>query len=104
MNVCKEIIVPPMSARAFTVSAGQTVRIVDLEGRQPGDLVAFKADNLAVKLSQARTRVESHKVAVTQGDSLWTNTFPLAGQDGLHRGGRNLLRPIPRRVVISPPR
>lgn len=65
-----------MSARAFTVSIGQTVRIVDLEGKQPGDLVAFKAGNLAVKLSQARTRVENHKVAVTQGDNLWTNTFP----------------------------
>ena len=65
-----------MSARAFTVSDGQTVRVVDVEGRQPGDLVAFKADDLGVKLSQARTRVESHKVAVTKGDSLWTNTFP----------------------------
>lgn len=76
MKVLKEIIVPPMSAMAFTVGAGQTVRVVDVEGRQPGDLVAFKADNCAVKLSQARTRVENRKVAVTQGDALWTNTFP----------------------------
>ncbi len=76
MKTCQEIIVPPRSGRAFTVRAGQTVRIVDLEGRQPGDLVVFKADDLAVKMSQARTRVESRKVAATQGDSLWTNTFP----------------------------
>jgi len=52
------------------------VRIVDTCGKQPGDLVAFKAADLAVKLSQARTRVENHKTAVTQGDNLWTNTFP----------------------------
>lgn len=76
MSVCREVIVPPMSARAFTVRAGEAVRIVDLQGKQPGDLVAFKADDLAVKLSQTRTRVENHRVSVTQGHTLWTNTFP----------------------------
>lgn len=65
-----------MSAMAFTVDAGQTVHIVDMEGGQPGDLVAFRADRLAVRLSQARTRVENGKVRVTQGHQLWTNTFP----------------------------
>ena len=58
------------------VRAGETVRIVDLEGKQPGDPVAFKTDDFAVKLSQARTRVENQRVAVTQGHALWTNTFP----------------------------
>lgn len=76
MNVCQEVVVPPMSAKAFSVSSGQTVRIVDTRGEQPGDLVAFKSTDLAVKLSQARTRVENHRVAVTQGATLWTNTFP----------------------------
>lgn len=76
MNVCEELIVPPMSARAFTLRTGQTVSVVDLKGRQPGDLVVFKAGDLAVKMSQARTRVECRRVAVTQGDDLWTNTFP----------------------------
>lgn len=76
MKVRQEIIVPAMSARAFVVRAGQTLRIVDIEGQQPGDLVAFKSDDLAVHLSQARTRVENRKVAVTRGDGLWSNTFP----------------------------
>lgn len=76
MSARQEIIVPAMSARAFVVRAGQTARIVDIEGQQPGDLVAFKADDLAVHLSQARTRVEARKVAVTRGDCLWSNTFP----------------------------
>ena len=74
--MCKEIIVPPMSAKAFNVTAGQTVRIVDTQGKQGGDFVAFKATDLTVKLSQARTRMENRKVAVTKGDGLWTNTFP----------------------------
>ena len=76
MNSCRELIVPPMSARAFELCAGQTVRITDVQGGQPGDLVAFKSADLTVKLSQARTRVENQKVAVTKGDQLWTNTFP----------------------------
>jgi uncharacterized protein YcgI (DUF1989 family) len=76
MNTCHELIVPPKSGRAFTVSRGRTVRITDTQGRQPGDLVAFKAADPAVKLSQARTRVENCTVALKQGDRLWTNTLP----------------------------
>lgn len=65
-----------MSAEAFAVDSGQTIRIVDVEGRQPGDFVALMADDLSVKLSQARTRVENGKVHVTTGDRLWTNALP----------------------------
>jgi uncharacterized protein YcgI (DUF1989 family) len=76
MNVCREIIVPPMSAMAFNASSGQIVRIIDAEGGQPGDFVAFKSADLSVKLSQARTRVENGRIGVTQGHKLWTNRFP----------------------------
>ena len=76
MSTCQEIIVPPTSGRAFTARRGQTVRITDIGGRQPGNLVAFKSADLGVVLSQSRTRVENGRVAVTRGDSLWTNTFP----------------------------
>lgn len=76
MNPPQEIIVPPMSARAFTVNPGQIVRIIDTEGGQPGDFVAFHSADLSVKLSQIRTRVENGRVAVTQGHRLWTNRFP----------------------------
>jgi uncharacterized protein YcgI (DUF1989 family) len=76
MNVSQSAIVPPMSAKAFSVSTGQIVRVIDIDGRQPGDFVTFKADDFAVSMSQARSRVENQRVAVTQGHSLWTNTFP----------------------------
>lgn len=75
MSLCQKVVVPPKSGCAFTVSSGQTVRITDTQGRQPGDLVAFKTADLAVKMSQARTRVENRKVAIEQGDSLWTNAL-----------------------------
>jgi len=71
----REIAIPPKSAKAFRASAGETVRIVDVEGRQPGDLVAFGADDLAVGFSQARSRVENRSIRVTKGHTLWTNEF-----------------------------
>ena len=76
MTASQKITVPPMSAAAFVADAGQTVRITDVQGRQAGDFVALSAADLSMKLSQARTRVENGKVAVTAGDTLWTNTFP----------------------------
>ena len=76
MTEAREFDVPPMSARAFEVKAGQTVRIIDVGGGQPGDFVAFKAADLSVKLSQARTRVENSTVRVTRGHALWTNAQP----------------------------
>lgn len=69
----KEIFIPPKSAKAFVMSAGQTVRIVDVEGRQSGDFVAFRADDLSVRFSQARTRVENRSVRIAKGHMLWTN-------------------------------
>jgi uncharacterized protein YcgI (DUF1989 family) len=76
MRAFSSLTIPPMSARAFTLRAGQCLTIADPAGRQPGDLVAFRADDLAVHFSQARTRVEHRRIALGTGDRLWTNTFP----------------------------
>lgn len=67
---------PPMSARAFVLKAGQTVRITDTAGGQPGDLVAFGTDDHTIRFSQSRTRVECGKYRITAGDSLWAGTQP----------------------------
>jgi len=74
--VTETILIPPMSAEAFHVYAGQTIRIIDSEGGQPGDFVAFRADDFSVRFSQARSRVENGRVRVTADDRLWTNAFP----------------------------
>jgi len=76
MKTPREIHVPPMSAKAFTVAPGQTVRIIDLEGKQGGDFVAFSAEDVSIRFSQARTRIETGRVRLTRGHALWTNTFP----------------------------
>ena len=76
MKKATEIVIPPMSAKAFAVARGETVRIIDVEGKQPGDFVAFNADDLSEKFSQARTRVENRKLTAAEGDRLWTNAVP----------------------------
>ena len=68
--------IPPASAEAFVVEAGQTVRIVDVAGGQAGDFVALVRDDLRVRFSQSRTRVENASCRLTTGHSLWTNTQP----------------------------
>jgi hypothetical protein len=60
----------------MVLTAGQVVRITDLQGRQPGDLVAFNSRDLTEKFSQARTRVENQTVALTTGHLLWSNANP----------------------------
>jgi uncharacterized protein YcgI (DUF1989 family) len=75
-KIIQQIEVPPMSARAFTVARGQRVRIIDVAGGQPGDLVAFHAHDLQERFSQARTRVENRTCRIGAGHQLWTNAQP----------------------------
>jgi uncharacterized protein YcgI (DUF1989 family) len=57
----------PHSAAAFVVRAGERFRIIDEAGGQPGDLVAFNANNLAERFSQSRTRGENRVYRITPG-------------------------------------
>lgn len=69
--------IDPMSARAFEVAAGRVLRITDVDGGQPGDLVAFNVRDLSERFSQSRTRVENAATRITTGGSLWSNLpFP----------------------------
>lgn len=68
--------VPPCSARALPLLAGQRLRITDLLGGQPGDLLVFAADDTRTSMSQSRTRVENAAVRITSGAALWSNTDP----------------------------
>lgn len=76
MQTARRFDIQPTSARAFMVNQGDTVRITDMMGGQPGDLVAFSSDDLAIRFSQARTRVENRAVSLTIGGRLWSNAQP----------------------------
>ena len=76
MTSNRHIEIPPMSAVAFTMAAGEVLRIEDSMGGQPGDLVAFSLPDLGETFSPARTRVEERAVRVAAGSRLWTNALP----------------------------
>lgn len=44
-NIVKEFIIPAREARAFLVSRGQILRIIEVEGKQVGDAIFFNAHN-----------------------------------------------------------
>ena len=69
----ERIYVPAGTARAVTVRAGQTIRVVNLEGKQVADLLAFNAADLTEALSTMHTIVSLGRLFPTTGDRLRTN-------------------------------
>ena len=65
--------VEPKSARALRLRRGSTLRVIDLDGAQVADLVAFSAENPAEHFSQGFTRVNNDKAGVVVGDHLFSN-------------------------------
>jgi uncharacterized protein len=81
--------VEPKSAKAWEVKRGQRVRVIDLEGSQVADLVAFNPDDHTEHLSQGHTRMNLFKTRVNTGDTLYSSSgapmFTLVADDvGVH--------------------
>jgi uncharacterized protein YcgI (DUF1989 family) len=83
-------VVPAQEGRAVRVTAGQRVRVVDLEGGQVGDLFAFAADDPREHLSAAHTRSATSRLFPEVGEPFVTDRrrpiLSLAGDasPGLH--------------------
>ena len=69
----QEIFVPGGHGTAFTARAGQLVEIVDVEGQQVADLVAFAERNRTEWLSTTHTRSALLRLTVRPGDRLESN-------------------------------
>jgi uncharacterized protein len=68
-----EFIIAPRTARAFFVKKGQRLRIIDMEGKQVGDFIAYNSETLREKLSQARTRAFPMRIDLRVGDKLYSD-------------------------------
>ena len=66
-------IIAPKTARAFFVKKGQRLRIIDVEGKQVGDFIAYNSDNIREKLSQSRTRAFPTRIDLRIGDKLYSD-------------------------------
>jgi uncharacterized protein YcgI (DUF1989 family) len=69
----REIFVPGGYGTAFTARAGQLVEIVDVEGQQVADLIAFAERNRTEWLSTTHTRSALLRLTVRPGDKLESN-------------------------------
>ncbi|MDH5824069.1 urea carboxylase-associated family protein [Luteimonas sp. RD2P54] len=65
--------IAPCSARAFELERGDELVVIDPEGQQVSDLVAFSRDDLAEYLSSGRSIDYASKLWLSAGDQLYSN-------------------------------
>lgn len=69
----KRHLVPAARGAGLRLKRGEQLRIIDPEGGQTGDLVAFSADGRQ-RLSNGRTFDYGGKIYVSTGDVLWSDS------------------------------
>lgn len=69
----RRIHLAPRTGIAFTVAAGDRVRIIDPMGEQVSDLVSFAADDVTEWLSSGRTIDYANTIYLTTGHTLYSN-------------------------------
>lgn len=67
------VTIPPRSGTAFRLARGQSLTVIDPEGRQVSDLLAFAAADLREVISSGRTLDYANRIYLTTGDRLYSN-------------------------------
>jgi uncharacterized protein YcgI (DUF1989 family) len=67
-----QVLVKARTGHAFDVRAGQRFRLVDVEGKQVSDLVAFVREDVSERLSQANTRKLNAALKISRGSVLYS--------------------------------
>jgi uncharacterized protein len=73
MTILLDLVVPGGFGGGWSARAGDYVTVVDLEGEQAGDFVAFRADDPEEWLSPVHCRESLRSIFVVAGDTLLTN-------------------------------
>jgi hypothetical protein len=63
----------PQTGTAFELRAGQQLRVIDLEGEQVADFIAFNAADKTEWLSSGRSIDYANRIYLTKGDVLYSN-------------------------------
>lgn len=63
----------PRTGVAFQLQRGQRLRVIDPQGSQVSDLLAFKAADVREAISNGRTFDYEETIALTTGNRLWSN-------------------------------
>ena len=65
--------IPPRSGAAFRLAKGQRLKVIDPQGEQVSDLLAFNAEDTGEVISSGRTLDYASKIYLTTGDPLYSN-------------------------------
>ncbi|WP_150269265.1 DUF1989 domain-containing protein [Paenibacillus tepidiphilus] len=71
--IIEEITVPPYEGRSARIRKGQTLYIIDVEGKQVGDFVCFNADDPEEHVSPVHMRSSLSSIRLKPGDGLYSN-------------------------------
>ncbi len=65
--------IPPRSGAGFRLRRGETLTIIDPEGEQVSDLVAYNAADIEEYISSGRSIDYASRIFLTKGDILYSN-------------------------------
>ena len=65
--------IEPRSGTAFRLARGQVLTVIDPQGVQVSDLVAYNADDVREVISNGRTFDYEETIRLTAGHQLWSN-------------------------------
>jgi uncharacterized protein YcgI (DUF1989 family) len=66
-------IIPPRSGASLQLRRGQVLTVIDPEGEQVSDLVAYNADDIEEYISSGRSIDYASRIYLTTGDILYSN-------------------------------
>jgi uncharacterized protein YcgI (DUF1989 family) len=73
-TIVKEWIIPAKEYSAFTIQRGQTLRFVDIEGKQVPDLVCFNEGDLTEHLNMGNSLLLNKRRELREGNVLYSVT------------------------------
>ena len=65
--------IPPRSGAAFVVKKGEAFTVIDPQGTQVSDMVAYSRDDVREVMSNGRTFDYEETIHLTTGNRLWSN-------------------------------
>ena len=65
--------IAPRSGVAFTLGKGQRLTVIDPQGQQVADLLAYRRDDIGEVISSGRTLDYASRIYLTTGDPLYSN-------------------------------
>jgi uncharacterized protein YcgI (DUF1989 family) len=71
--VSETIPIAPRSGQAFRLSEGQRLTVIDPQGSQVADLLAYSAADVREVISNGRTFDYEETINLTAGNTLWSN-------------------------------